>query len=198
MRILRKHVPAGPQISIETRRLKVLSFSALLQFFALEQCFDLFYIIFSWTFLEFRNWNAPKNAKAASRTDRKLCVSIQRSCDLEQKWPIFLGGARCESRFCDVICTQRYSGQFFFAHFKFEKLPTCIWRLPFALKISLTLQWHLLVKDHLSFIASVCKYYLLNEIFFRQYSLTKIRTTGYFLTNRCHIYYYYYYYYYYL
>ena len=76
--------------SIETRRLKVLSFSALLQSFALEQCFDLFYIIFSWMFLEFRNWNVPKNAKKASRTDRKLCVSIQRSCDLEQKWPMFV------------------------------------------------------------------------------------------------------------
>ena len=35
----------------------------MLQSFALEQCFDLFYITFSWTFLEFRNWNAPKNVK---------------------------------------------------------------------------------------------------------------------------------------
>ena len=35
----------------------------MLQSFALEQCFDLFYITFSWTFLEFRDWNAPKNAK---------------------------------------------------------------------------------------------------------------------------------------
>ena len=66
----------------ETRRLRLLSFYALLQSFALEQCFRLFYITFSWKFLEFRNWNAPKNAKTAIRTDSKLCVSIQGSCDL--------------------------------------------------------------------------------------------------------------------
>ena len=58
-------------------RVKVLSFSALPQSFALEQCFDLFYIIFCWTFLEFRNWNSPKNDKMASRTDRKPCVSLR-------------------------------------------------------------------------------------------------------------------------
>ena len=74
----------------ETRRLRVLSFYALLQSFALEQCFRLFYITFSWKFLEFRNWNAPKNAKTAIRTDSKLCVSIQGSYDLQQKWPMFV------------------------------------------------------------------------------------------------------------
>ena len=58
-------------------RVKVLSFSALPQSFALEQCFDLFYFIFCWTFLEFRNWNAPKNVKTASRTDRKPSVSLR-------------------------------------------------------------------------------------------------------------------------
>ena len=58
--------------SIETRRSKLLSFSALLQSFALERCLDLFYIIFSWTFLEFQNWNAPKNAKNASTNDPSI------------------------------------------------------------------------------------------------------------------------------
>ena len=57
---------------IETRRLKLLSFFALLQSFALERCLDLFYIIFSWTFLEFQNWNAPKNAKNASTNDPSI------------------------------------------------------------------------------------------------------------------------------
>ena len=106
-----------------------------------------------------------------------------------------LSESRWESRFCDVICAQRYFGQFFSAHFKFEKLPTCISRLPFALNETLNLSNTLMLS---SFIASFCKYYLLNAIFFQQYVLTKICTTGYFLTNTCHIYYYYYYYYYYL
>ena len=74
------------------------------------QCFDLFYIIFSWTFLKFRNWNAPKNAKKASKTDRKLCASIKRSCDLQKRWPMFVL-VSVGSRFCDVICAQRYDIQ---------------------------------------------------------------------------------------
>ena len=58
--------------SIETRRSKLLSFSALLQSFALERCLNLFYIIFFWTFHEFQNWNAPKNAKNASTNDPSI------------------------------------------------------------------------------------------------------------------------------
>ena len=53
--------------------------------------FDLFYIKFSWIFLEFRNWYARKNSKRASRTNCKLqCVFIQCSCDLSPKWPMFV------------------------------------------------------------------------------------------------------------
>ena len=57
------------------KRTYLTVFSPLLQSFALEQCFHLFYIIFSWKFFEFRNWNALKNAKTASRTGSKLRVS---------------------------------------------------------------------------------------------------------------------------
>ena len=54
--------------------------------------FDLFYIKFSWIFLEFRNWYAPKNSKRASRTNCKLqCVFIQCSCDLSPKWRVSVG-----------------------------------------------------------------------------------------------------------
>ena len=44
------------QWGTDTQHLKVLSLSALLQFFVLKPCFDFFYIIFPWIFLEFRNW----------------------------------------------------------------------------------------------------------------------------------------------
>ena len=44
------------QWHIDTQRLKVLSFSTLLQFFVLQPCFDFFYTISSWIFLEFWNW----------------------------------------------------------------------------------------------------------------------------------------------
>ena len=44
------------QWGIDIQGLKVLSFSTLLQFFVLQPCFDFFYIISSWIFLEFRNW----------------------------------------------------------------------------------------------------------------------------------------------
>ena len=68
----------------------------------------MFYIIFSWIFLEFGNWDTSQNAKRASRTDRKLCVSIQRSCDLLQNSQSL---SRWGSRFCDVICAQCYSSK---------------------------------------------------------------------------------------
>ena len=44
------------QWGIDIQGLKVLSFSTLLQFFVLQPCFDFFYIISSWIFLESRNW----------------------------------------------------------------------------------------------------------------------------------------------
>ena len=90
MRILWKRLQPG--LRIETWRLKVLSFSALLQSFAHEHCFDLFYIIFSWTFLEFETGT--------------LLITLNRRVELITNWPemanvwLSLGGG---SRFCDVI-----------------------------------------------------------------------------------------------
>ena len=79
----------------------------MLQSFALEQCFDLFYITFSWTFLEFRNWNAPKNAKLRAEMIANctfpcnvLATSSRNGqCLSESRW---VGGH------VSVNCAQRY------------------------------------------------------------------------------------------
>ena len=93
----------------------------MLQSFALEQCFDLFYITFSWTFLEFRNWNAPKNAKL--RAERianctfpyNVLANSSRNgqCLSESRW---VGGH------VSVNCAQRY----WFKRRTFHVLIQCI------------------------------------------------------------------------
>ena len=119
MRILWKRLQTG--LRIETWRLKVLSFSALLQSFAHEHCFDLFYIIFSWTFLEFETGTLLITLKrrvelivnCAFPSSVLATSSRNGQCLSESRW---------ESRFCDVICAQRYFGQFFLCSFLIWKV----------------------------------------------------------------------------
>ena len=88
------------------KRTYLTVFSPLLQSFALEQCFHLFYIIFSWKFFEFRNWNAPKTLKRRAELVANCAFpysvlatsSRNGQCLSESRW-----GSRC----CDVICAQR-------------------------------------------------------------------------------------------
>ena len=85
MRIFWKHLPAGLQI-----RYRDTAFQSSLIFHSASICctcamfwFVLQYI-FSWTFLEFRNWNAPETLKRRGELIANCAVSIQRS------WDVFL------------------------------------------------------------------------------------------------------------
>ena len=82
MRILWKHLPAGLQIRYRDTALKS---SLIFHSASIRSTWALFSFVLRYIFLDVhriskleRSWNA----KTASRTDRKLCVSIQRSWDL--------------------------------------------------------------------------------------------------------------------